>query len=322
MMKKLVSLVLLLLLLSTGCSNASDNMLRYASDASTLKDEVQNLIEPTVSDSFSNEICVIPTESTLNKDNHLPALSTLIINSTKNKLIYANNIYERVFPASITKIVTALVVLKYADLSDMVTFSQNATNITEQGAKLCGFKEGDTIKLEDLLTSLLVYSGNDAGIAIAEHVSGSVESFAKLMNEEVYKLGAVDSHFVNPHGLHDDNNYTTAYDLYLIFHELIKDERFVRIINTVDFTAHYTSKDGGEMTKVFDNTNRYLKGTEKLPDGITVIGGKTGTTQKAGSCLILYSKDNKDNDYISLVLKADNGDMLFNQMTYMLELIP
>ena len=322
MMKKLVSLVLLLLLLSTGCSNASDNMLRYASDASTLRDEVQNLIEPTVSDSFSNEICVIPTESTLNKDNHLPALSTLIINSTKNKLIYANNIYERVFPASITKIVTALVVLKYADLSDMVTFSQNATNITEQGAKLCGFKEGDTIKLEDLLTSLLVYSGNDAGIAIAEHVSGSVESFAKLMNEEVYKLGAVDSHFVNPHGLHDDNNYTTAYDLYLIFHELIKDERFVRIINTVDFTAHYTSKDGGEMTKVFDNTNRYLKGTEKLPDGITVIGGKTGTTQKAGSCLILYSKDNKDNDYISLVLKADNGDMLFNQMTYMLELIP
>ena len=147
--------------------------------------------------------------------------------------------------------------------------------------------------MRDLLYSFLVFSGNDAGVAIAEHVGGSVEKFVDMMNDEVKDLGAIDSHFVNPHGLHDDKHYTTVYDLYLVFHELLQYDTFMDIINQPNYKAKYTDKDGKKHTKYFKTTDRYLIGTATAPKGVKVIGGKTGTTQKAGSCLILYSKDKK-----------------------------
>lgn len=107
------------------------------------------------------------------------------------------------------------------------------------GAKLCGFAEGDKITLKKLLYSFLICSGNDAGIAIAEHISGSVEKFAELMNKEAKSLGCSGSNFVNPHGLHDDNHYTTPYDLYLVFHELLNYDVFMDIINQSSYKAEF-----------------------------------------------------------------------------------
>jgi D-alanyl-D-alanine carboxypeptidase len=274
-----------------------------------------------VADFFAEDLCVIPDKLNHMNDSAITATSALIVNSSKDKVIFAHNIYERMYPASLTKLVTALVVLKNADLSDTVTISKNAASITESGAKLCGFKEGDKIQLEALLNSLLVYSGNDAGLAIAEHVGGSQEGFAKMMNETAKEVGAVHSNFVNPHGLHNDNQYTTAYDLYLIFNELLMYDKFVSIINQASYTATYTDSLNQTVKKEFLNTNRYLKGTETAPKGITVIGGKTGTTDKAGNCLVLNSKDNEENSYISVILHADSGDSLFHQMTSLLEMI-
>jgi D-alanyl-D-alanine carboxypeptidase len=203
-------------------------------------------------------------------------------------------------------------------LEDVVTVSYNASHITEYGAKLCGFAEGDQIVLRDLLSSFLVYSGNDAGVAIAEHIAGDVKSFAKLMNKEMKKLGAVQSHFVNPHGLHDKNHYTTAYDLYLVFHALAKNQTFLDIVGQSSYTAHFQSADGTDKTLYFTSTDRYLTGRASAPEGITVLGGKTGTTYDAGSCLILYSQAENDTHYISVVLKADGAESLYVQMNHLL----
>lgn len=317
MLKKLICIILTMTVL-TGCSKTTDIILPYPNSSNDVLEQVNNT---QVADFFANNLSIIPDELNHMEDARITAESALIINSSKDKVIFANDIYNRMYPASLTKLITALVVLENADLSDTVTISKNAANITESGAKLCGFEEGDKITLETLLNSLLVYSGNDAGLAIAEHVGGSEEEFARMMNETIKKVGAVHSHFVNPHGLHNDNQYTTAYDLYLVFHELIKYDEFVSIINQATYIAKYENSVGEVQEKTFLNTNRYLKGTENAPEGITVIGGKTGTTNMAGNCLVLYSKDSNDNSYISVILHADGGNSLFYQMTSLLDMI-
>lgn len=317
-MRKKLFCVMLSVTLVTGCSK-QDNLPLPFSDADYTN--LSNISSENAPDFFASELAVVPDELNHMSDPAITAESSFIVNDTNNQIIYANNVYERLYPASLTKLITTLVVLEKADLNDTVTISYNASHITEIGAKLCGFKEGDTIKLEDLLSCFLIYSGNDAGIAIAEHVGGTIGEFAKMMNQTAKDAGAVHSNFVNPHGLHDDNHYTTAYDLYLIFHQLVRYDKFLSIINTSEYTVTYKDADKDEVTKTFLTTNRYLKGSEKAPDGITVIGGKTGTTYKAGNCLILYSKDKDNKDYISLILKADSSDSLFSQMTDLLKMI-
>jgi D-alanyl-D-alanine carboxypeptidase len=267
---------------------------------------------------LSQDICVIPKSKNISTDAAITASSALLINDTDNKVIYAQDIYSKQYPASVTKIVTALVALKNASLSDKVTISYNASHVTEYGAKLCGFEEGDVVSMKDLLYCLLIYSGNDAAVAIAEHISGSVEEFATVMNQEMISLGASGSHFVNPNGLHDDDHYTTAYDLYLVFHELLQYKSFRKIIRKQDYTAHWKDANGEKHSLSMTNTNQYLASSVTSPDGITVIGGKTGTTINAGSCLILYSRDEQKKDYISVILKADSSYSLYSQMTYLL----
>ena len=141
------------------------------------------------------------------------------------------------------------------------------------------------------------------------------------MNKTAKRLGAVHSNFVNTHGLHHEDHYTTAYDLYLIFNELLKYDVFIDIIKQSSYTASYTKADGTLYSHQYMNTNRYTRGLSRAPDNINVIGGKTGTTQEAGNCLILYSEDIEGKGYISIILKSRGSFNLYNQMTYLLELI-
>ncbi|MBR1743536.1 MAG: D-alanyl-D-alanine carboxypeptidase [Lachnospiraceae bacterium] len=302
----------------TGCSTEEESMLlEYEIHSPEILSG--SSMESYTASYLSDGICVIPKKKQTKKtDPVMTAKASMMINDTDKKMLYAHNIYQKIYPASITKIVTAYVTLKYADLDDVVTVSYNASHITEPGAMKCGFMEGDEIVLRDLLYSFLIRSGNDAGIAIAEHVAGDVEAFAEMMNSEMKRLGAVHSHFVNPHGLHDDAHYTTAYDLYLIFHQLLKNELFLDIINHADYTAKFQGKDGKKKSLYFTSTDRYLLGTAVAPDGVTVIGGKTGTTAMAGSCLILYSKGPDDKQYVSVVLRAAGAVDLYTQMTHLL----
>lgn len=275
----------------------------------------RNLYEGTL---YAEDLCVTSDNIALNgfdDDSSLHAAGLFDVNA--HQVLYADRIHEQLFPASTTKILTAYVALKYGNLSDIVTVSENATTF-EPEAQLCGLICGDQLTLYDLLCGLLLYSGNDNAVAIAEHISGSTEAFVQTMNEEAWALGATHTHFVNPHGLHDENHYTTAYDLYLIFNKCISDQRFIDIISLTSYTATITGADGTVRNPVWESTNYYSAGLVDAPEGVKVLGGKTGTTDEAGSCVILYNQDFSDNPYISIIMGADDKAILYDDMTRLL----
>ena len=197
--------------------------------------------------------------------------------TSKKEAVYKKNIFEKLYPASTTKILTAYVALKNGNLDDVVTVSANAANQASDSS-VCELKEGDKITLRDLLYGLMLRSGNDAAVAIAEH------------NAEAKALGATGSHFVTPNGLHDEEHYSTVYDMYLFMNAAVKNETFLEIIKSSRYTANYTDAAGNPVTKEWDSTNKYLMGTEPMPEGVTVIGGKTGTTGEAKYCLVQYNE--------------------------------
>lgn len=317
---KLAAVYAVFVVFAAGCGSGKENFLDGGGMELPLAG-VQADENLYCQDYLSEDVCVIPSGRQDKSNTKLSASSALLINTTKDEVVYASNIYERLYPASVTKIVTALVALKYGNLDDIVTISYEASHITEYGAKLCGFNEGDKVKFEKLLSALIIYSGNDAGIAIAEHISGSTSKFAKLMNREMEELGAVGSHFTNPHGLHDDNHYTTAYDLYLVFNRLISDyPEFTDIINKGNVKVKYKDVNGQKKEMDFTSTVKYKLATETAPDGVEVTGGKTGTTQMAGSNLILYSTGADGDNYISAVMHASDVYSLYDQMNYLLSM--
>lgn len=276
----------------------------------------QNIYQGTL---FAGDLCVAPEEVELDgfvPDTDLHAAG--LFNLEENSVVCGYKLYDRVYPASTTKIMTALVALKYGNMDDEVTVSSNATDFNWDEVT-SGLRTGDKVSMYDLMCGLLLHSGNDCGTAIAEHIAGSEEAFAEMMNEEAAALGATGTHFANPHGLHDENHYTTAYDLYLIFNECIKDERFVEIISMESYTGTLTGTDGTVRNQVWTPTQAYGAGTATEPEGIRVLGGKTGTTQLAGSCVILYDEDVNEHPYISVIMGADGPTRLYEQMNALMQ---
>lgn len=312
MKKSFFIILIIVILVLGGCGQSSDTFLLYRDTVSSVSYDNQNFMSEA--DFFASDLAVIPLSISSTEDAIITSAAALLIDNATNEKIYSDNIYEKRYPASITKLFTALVVLKKGALTDSVTISHEAANIPDPGAKKCGFEEGDIISLEALLNCMLIYSGNDAAIAIADHLGGTEEQFVTLMNEEAKRIGAVHSNFVNPHGLHDDNHYTTAYDIYLAFHKLIGYDTFRNIIKTSSYTAEYTDKDGNAKQKTFETTNMYFTGEEEQPENMEILGGKSGTTYKAGDCLILLSRDASGHEYISLILKASGKELLYDEM--------
>ncbi len=264
---------------------------------------------------FARDLCVVADEAAFDGE-EVDSEAGVLFSLSDGEVLYSKNAFERLYPASTTKIMTALLAVKYGNLEDMVTVTEDAV-ITEAGATLADLKPGDTLTMEQLLYGLMLPSGNDAGAAIAVHMSQSIENFAALMNEEAARLGATGTHFVNPHGLHDENHYTTAYDLYLIFNEALKYPKVREVTKTVAYTANYKDKDGGDVSKVWEGGNWYLTGKRQAPEGVTVFSGKTGTTQAAGCCLVMASRNGGESgeEYVSIVMKAKNRDNLYENMT-------
>lgn len=310
-----------LLVSMTGCQNENAELVLYQEENPAVQVQSLSIQEMSTAQTYAQQVCVIPKKKAKGKKGvSFDSSAQLCINITDQKLVYGNHIYDRLYPASVTKLFSAYVILKYGNLDDTVVVSENAANITEAGAKLSGMKAGEQYTLRGLLELMLVYSANDAALAAAEHIGGSEEAFVNMMNEEAAQLGAVDSHFVNPHGLHDEDHYTTAYDIYLVLNQLVKNQDFTDIVNMAECEIPYSDISGEEKTLSCTSTNRYLLGTSQSPEGMTVIGGKTGTTLAAGSCLAIYGKDEKENEYIGVILKAATGDDVFSQMSSLLEL--
>lgn len=267
--------------------------------------------------SFASDLCVVAENITTEDVDMSKAMGAALFDVNTKETLYAKNVHDKLYPASLTKVMTALVALKYGSGDMLLTASSNVTDL-ESGAQVCGLKPGDQMTLAQALHVLLINSANDAAVMIAEGVAGSVEEFAALMNEEAFALGATNTHFVNPHGLSDDNHYTTVYDLYLIMNEALQYDTFNQIIGMTSYSTIYYNAAGESKELTVNNTNHYLQGEEVPPTGITVCGGKTGTTNAAGHCLILVSKDPSNNPYISVILRAESRDDLYIQMTDLL----
>lgn len=318
-LKKLLSVVMIILVLAslTGCGS-KDYSFGYDRSRNNSGFSVASHTAGNTADAFALGLCVTTKDVTSGTDVDMSAATAAgLFDITQKKVIYAKNVHEKLNPASLTKILTALCALEHGNLDDVMTASPNV-RIDESGAVKLGIEEGDTMTLEQALHALLLKSSNDVAVLIAEHIGGSVEGFAALMNETANRLGATNSHFVNPHGLTDPNHYTTAYDLYLICNAAVKHDKFVEIIHTSSYNSVYHDKNGNEKTMDMANSNAYIKGEAFAPNNVTVIGGKTGTTNAAGNCLVIYARNSAGNPYISVVLQAPDRTTMYTEMTDLL----
>lgn len=313
--KKCIALTLACLLF-IGCGKVSYTF-PYDPDNSVSSYRIVNAGSFDTATAFASDLCVVSRDVLSDGIDMTDISAAALFKVNSSEVLYAKNVYEKLYPASLTKVMTALVALKYGNLEDTLTASERVV-ITEAGAQLCGIKPGDTMTLVQALHILLLYSANDVAVMIAEHVGGSLEGFADLMNKEAKELGATNSNFVNPHGLSDDNHYVTAYDMYLIFNEAVKYDMFTEIIHMMSYDTTYYDSSGNPKEVSIGTTNRYLKGTCPTPENITVIGGKTGTTSAAKKCLVLLSKDTSGNSYISIIMRAETVDRLYEGMSALL----
>ena len=245
---------------------------------------------------FSETLCVSAENVALDGFTDEPSLHAAgLFNLNERSVEYGYRLYDKLYPASTTKLMTAYLALKYGKLEDMVTVTDSVTGFAiEEGG--CGLYPGGQVKLYDLLCGLLLKSGNDCGVAIAEYISGSVEAFAELMNEEAKELGATGTH--NP---------------------CIQNDTFKEIISMSSYTMSIGDAAGNTHSLEVLPTNYYSLGKTEAPEGIKVFGGKTGTTDQAGCCVILYSEDVEAHPYISVIMGAEDKAFLYQEMNRLLE---
>ncbi|MBP3736650.1 MAG: D-alanyl-D-alanine carboxypeptidase [Lachnospiraceae bacterium] len=319
--KTLFCVLFLLCLIQTGCGSSFAQPYRDNKEDVSFRLFQKNAYNSQIADSFASGLCVADADAAQAQPIQTDALSAALFDVTRCNTVYADSVYERVNPASLTKIMTALVALKYAEPDMVLTASSSIYNL-ESGAQKCGLAAGDTMTLDQALRILLVYSANDVAIMIAENIGGSVEGFLSMMNAEASRIGATGTNFTNSSGLSDAEHYSTAYDMYLIFSEALKYDLFTEIINMPSYSTVYRDSSGNEKKIDVKSTNYYLRGEKSAPAGITVIGGKTGTTTAAGHCLILLTRDIGSKPYISVVMRASSNDTLYATMNELLYRVP
>lgn len=236
------------------------------------------------------ETDIIDVSSDMENIPTLNSRAAIVYDRTSGTVIYGKSENEKRKMASTTKIMTALIVIENSKLTDTVEVSKKAAGI---GGSRLGLKTGDKITVNDLLYGLMLCSGNDAAVALAEYVGGNLEEFANLMNQKSETLGLLNTHFVTPHGLDNDDHYTTAYELAKLTDYALKNETFSKIVATKNYTATING-----YPRNLNNTNELLGNLNG------VYGVKTGFTNGANRCLVTSVK-RSDLDIICIVLGAD-----------------
>ena len=251
----------------------------YANNEDTEKVDITNI---------ENEI--IQASSDLTKEPNLNSRSAIVIDRNTKTILYGKKENEKRKMASTTKIMTSIVIIENCNLSDIVEVSKKSAGT---GGSRLGLKVGDKITVHDLLYGLMLCSGNDAAVALAEHAGGSIEGFSSLMNKKAKELNLSNTNFVTPHGLDNDNHYTTAYELALLTDYALKNKTFSSIVGTKNYTITINGSP-----KNISNTNELLGNLNG------VYGVKTGFTNGANRCLVTACKRNGI-DIICVVLGAD-----------------
>lgn len=231
------------------------------------------------------------------------AKAALLMDATSGRVLYQKNAYEQMPPASVTKIMTAMLTAEQGNLNQDVLISKNSAETPESSVWL---EEGEILTREQLLYACMLNSANDAAVALAESVSGSIEKFVELMNRRARELDMKDTHFCNPHGLHDTNHYTTAYDLGLLSREALKNPDFCKVVATKTTTIPWT---GNDFDRLLVNQNRLLN----RYDG--TIGLKTGYTKEAGNCVVGAAQKGS----LVLIAIALNSPTVYEDLIQMLD---
>jgi len=231
-------------------------------------------------------VAFFPVHSTATEampfETHSPSI--ILMDASTGKILYEKDIYTRRYPASLTKVMTAIIVLEKAQLNDVATVSYGAVMDISSGYVTANLQVDEELTVEQLLYLLMMASANDAAIVLAEHVSGSVEGFSALMNEKAKAIGCKDTNFVNPNGVHDENHYSTAYDLALIGKTAMKIDFFKKLVSATSYKLSATNKYDKD-DRYFTNSNHLLiPNSNERPDNYYhryATGIKTGFTTPA-----------------------------------------
>lgn len=248
------------------------------------------------------------------KGDAIEADAAVVMDASTGTFLYSKNMTAKEYPASITKIMTTLLALEHGNLDDVITFSENAVYSIEPGSTHLGIKAGEQLTLRQALYGIMLASANEISNGVAEHIAGSVENFAQMMNDKAAELGCVNTHFVNPHGLHDENHYTCARDMALIMQAALKNKMFCKIIDTVEYS--YPKTNITDEERYFMNHHKMLYEDGYCYTGC--LGGKTGFTDDALNTLVTYVKRDKEK-LISVVLRTNGAEKAYQESKQILD---
>lgn len=216
----------------------------------------------------------------------IDAKTAIVLNAKTGEVLYSKYMYRKKYPASLTKLMTVLLTLENCSMNEKVKFSKNAIESIEPGSSNIGILPNEVLTIEQCLYGMMLESANEVCVAVAEHMSGSQEQFAKQMTQRAKQLGCKNTHFMNPHGLHHDQHYTTAYDMALILKELLKNPTFRKISSSKNYQLSKTNKHPMRWLGNHHKMIRYgTSASYSLSPPLTVTSGKTAFTTKAKTCL-------------------------------------
>lgn len=234
------------------------------------------------------------------------AQSAILLEANTGVVLYAKNINEKLYPASTTKLMTCLIAAENCQLDEMVTFSHEAVFSLEPGSSNIGIDEGQSMPIEECLYGILVASANEVANAVAEHIAGSQDAFAEMMNQKAAELGCKNTHFVNAHGLYDENHYVSAYDLAIIAKAFFQNELLAKIGNTA--SHHFLPTNTQPDDFIWRNKHQLITGD--IPyEGIR--GGKTGYTDEARQTLVTCAEQN-GMKLICVILKEESPEQFYD----------
>lgn len=239
--------------------------------------------------------------------------SGVVIEASTGAVLYDKNMNEKMYPASITKILTALLTLENTSMDEIVTYSHDAVFSIEKGSSHIAINPNEELSVEHSLYGLILASANEVANGLAEHISGSREEFAKLMNERAKELGAFNSNFTNPSGLHDENHYTTSYDMAMISRAAVNNETFIKINSTLSYMIPPTNLQ--PESRPLNTNHKLLQNGSNHYTGC--FGGKTGYTSTAGSTLVTFAERNGVT-LISVVMNSNSANV-FNDTKLLLD---
>ena len=303
------------LLLCTGCKKVSffgfeDSYQDHYSE--------QEIEKRSDLNGMASDLAVISPEDQTDPDYDSADYADLLINDSSNEVLESYRCFEKIYPASTTKIMTALLTLEKGDFDDMITLDHNIV-LNEDGAVISSLSKGNVVSVDEVFHTMLIKSANDCAVILAEYLAGSEEEFADMMNKKAKELGATHTHFVNSNGLHDDDHYTTAYDMYLIFKAAMKYDKFVNTVSMKSYEMTYKNGAGQTVSEYMLSTNHYLLNDYPVPEGVVMYGGKTGTTSAARSCLVLMTENEDGDRFFSFVFGAESQLELYRSMTNLLK---